>query len=71
LVCSVNVQHNCLDSKCTRISSQPRRQERIVSDRRNIPILQHEDTVLYLLNTHSIHNYQQIHNALPEDLRKI
>lgn len=67
----MNIQHNCLDSKCSTIAAQPRKQERVTSETRTLPILQHTESPLYLLNTHSIHNYQQIHDALPDDLRKI
>lgn len=65
------MQHNCVDSNCTKFLSKARKQERIESDLRTFQFVEHTDTPLYLLNTHSIHNYQHIHSALPETLREV
>ena len=71
LVCVANVQHNCHDSGCKKISSRARKQERTVSEVQTLDFMEHTSTPLFLLNTHSIHNYQHLGAALPEALRAI
>jgi hypothetical protein len=46
-------------------------QERISNPSRTIQFMKHADTPLYLLNTHSIHNYAHIKNILPATLRDL
>ncbi|KAI5995504.1 hypothetical protein EDD15DRAFT_2365685 [Pisolithus albus] len=69
IVCAVNLQHNCMDSKCVTLAHRAVRQERI-STVRTKPVLRHEETPNYFLNTFSIHNYAFIHAALPACLRE-
>jgi hypothetical protein len=68
-VCAVNLQHNCLDAKCTNLSTKHVWQERTQTDQ-TTSILEHQPSPHYLLNTFSIHNYQHIHSFLPESLRE-
>ncbi|KAG1828025.1 hypothetical protein EV424DRAFT_1318931 [Suillus variegatus] len=69
IICAVNLQHNCLDAKCTDLSTKHLWQERIQTDR-TTSIVEHQPSPEYLLNTFSIHNYQHIHSVLPEFLRE-
>ncbi|KAI6140155.1 hypothetical protein BKA82DRAFT_97127, partial [Pisolithus tinctorius] len=67
IICGVNLQHNCADSKCIQIIHRTTRQERVLMTRTK-PVIRHELTGKYLLNTYSIHNYAFIHAALPLSL---
>ncbi|KAF8837378.1 hypothetical protein BDN67DRAFT_909323, partial [Paxillus ammoniavirescens] len=69
IICGVNLQHNCTDSKCTQLVHHTIRQERVLT-RQTKPVIRHEPTGKYLLNTYSIHNYAFIHAALPSSLRE-
>ncbi|KIJ05398.1 hypothetical protein PAXINDRAFT_61560, partial [Paxillus involutus ATCC 200175] len=44
-------------------------QERVLT-RQTKPVIRHELTGKYLLNTYSIHNYAFIHATLPSSLRE-
>ncbi|KAI6111276.1 hypothetical protein F5141DRAFT_968851, partial [Pisolithus sp. B1] len=67
IVCAVNLQHNCMDSKCITVACCPIQQERILTAQTK-PVIHHKETPNYLLNTFSIHNYAFIHTALPASL---
>ncbi|KAG1836045.1 hypothetical protein DFJ58DRAFT_670050 [Suillus subalutaceus] len=67
IVCSVNVQHNCIDSHCTDTAQQPIYQERTITSRSR-PIIQHKPTPHYLLNVYSVHNYDYINLVMPDTL---
>ncbi|KAG0693203.1 hypothetical protein DFH29DRAFT_1007548 [Suillus ampliporus] len=69
IVCAVNLQHNCLDAKCTDLSTKHVWQERTQTDQ-TTSIIEHRPSPHYLLNTFSIHNYEHIHSLLPESLRE-
>ncbi|KAG2063077.1 hypothetical protein BDR04DRAFT_1039204, partial [Suillus decipiens] len=69
IMCSVNIQHNCIDLHCTNTAQQPVYQEWTLTSRSR-PIVQHELTPHYFLNTYSIHNYDYIHLITPNTLRK-
>ncbi|KAI9463504.1 hypothetical protein HD554DRAFT_2124595 [Boletus coccyginus] len=69
IVCAVNLQHNCTDSKCIALSHRTIQQER-VSTTRTKAVIRHEDTPDHFLNTFSIHNHVFIRAALPALLRK-
>ncbi|KAG1769945.1 hypothetical protein EV702DRAFT_928114, partial [Suillus placidus] len=69
IICAVNLQHNCLNAKCTELSTKHLWQEHIQNDR-TTSIVEHQPSPEYLLNTFSIHNYQHIHSVLPEFLRE-
>ncbi|KAG2367081.1 hypothetical protein BDR07DRAFT_1233016, partial [Suillus spraguei] len=69
IVCSINIQHNCIDSQCTDTTQQPIYQEWIVMSRSR-PIIQHKPTPHYLLNVYSVHNYDYIHLITPDTLRE-
>ncbi|KAG1876988.1 hypothetical protein C8R48DRAFT_539913, partial [Suillus tomentosus] len=68
IVCTVNVQHNCIDSKCANMRQQRMCQERIVTVRTKA-VVEHQPTPHYFLNTYSIHNCNLIQMAIPETLR--
>ncbi|KAG2116486.1 uncharacterized protein F5147DRAFT_541262, partial [Suillus discolor] len=67
IICTVNLQHNCLDAKCRDLSMKHLWQEHIQTDR-TMSIMEHQPSPEYFLNTWSIHNYQHIHSVLPEFL---
>ncbi|KAG2339510.1 hypothetical protein BDR05DRAFT_1003322 [Suillus weaverae] len=69
IICAVNLQHNCLNTKCTHLSMKHLWQECIQTDR-TTSIVEHQPSPEYLLNTFSIHNYQHIHSVLPEFLHE-
>jgi hypothetical protein len=71
IICVVNVQHNCFDSKCSEMSHRSSHQERTSNPSRVVQVMKHADTPLYLLNTHSIHNYVHIKKILPESLQDL
>ncbi|KAG2352148.1 hypothetical protein BDR07DRAFT_1239458, partial [Suillus spraguei] len=52
-VCSVNIQHNCIDSHCTNTGQQPIYQEQTLTSRSRC-IIQHKPTPHYILNAYSI-----------------
>ncbi|KAF8840947.1 hypothetical protein BDN67DRAFT_1048545, partial [Paxillus ammoniavirescens] len=69
VICGVNLQHNCTDSKCTQLIHRTVRQERTVT-RRTKPAIRHELTGKYFLNTYSVHNYAFIRTTLPSFLQE-
>ncbi|KAG1894191.1 uncharacterized protein F5891DRAFT_1195457 [Suillus fuscotomentosus] len=69
IVCTVNVQHNCIDSKCANMCQQRMCQEWIVTVRMKA-VVEHQPTPHYFLNTYSIHNCNLIQMAIPETLRE-
>ncbi|KAG1824629.1 uncharacterized protein BJ212DRAFT_1444390 [Suillus subaureus] len=69
IVCSVNVQHNCINSHCTDTTQQPIYQEWTITSHSR-PIIQHKPTPHYLLNVYSVHNYDYINLVMPNTLHK-
>ncbi|KAI5988836.1 hypothetical protein EDC04DRAFT_2873238 [Pisolithus marmoratus] len=69
IVCAVNLQHNCMDSKCITLVHCAAQQERVLTAQTK-SIIHHEETPNYFLNTFSIHNYAFIHAALPAFLQE-
>ncbi|KAI6029918.1 hypothetical protein BKA83DRAFT_4030647, partial [Pisolithus microcarpus] len=69
IVCAVNLQHNCMDSKCIMLTPRATLQERVLTTRTK-PVVHHEETPNYILNTFSIHNYAFIRAALPASLQE-
>ncbi|KIJ13256.1 hypothetical protein PAXINDRAFT_32590, partial [Paxillus involutus ATCC 200175] len=65
ILCIANLQHNCIDSKCTEHSDAYVRQERILTTRTKA-VVKHQPTLLYFLNMYSIHNYDLIRSILPD-----
>ncbi|KAG2121101.1 hypothetical protein DEU56DRAFT_708530, partial [Suillus clintonianus] len=65
--CIVNLQHDCVKAQCMNV-----RQCRVLQERtetaRTKPVVQHEPSPFYLLNTYSIHNYAQIQSVIPQSL---
>ncbi|KII83512.1 hypothetical protein PLICRDRAFT_85999, partial [Plicaturopsis crispa FD-325 SS-3] len=60
----VNLQHDCCRGRCQPTRQQPLRQEREVTTRTHT-VIAHADTVHYVVNVNSLHNYQLIRNAIP------
>ncbi|KAG1753908.1 uncharacterized protein EDB91DRAFT_1043935, partial [Suillus paluster] len=69
IICAVNIQHNCIDSKCADMRQQPIHQERIETARTKA-VVQHQSTPHYFLNAYSIHNCDYIQMVIPETLRE-
>ncbi|KAI0703118.1 hypothetical protein C8Q76DRAFT_585447, partial [Earliella scabrosa] len=67
VLCVVNVQHDCSSAGCADTATVAVRQEREVSAATR-EIIQHSMTNMYILNTHSIHNYKDINDAIPPQL---
>ncbi|KAG1824214.1 hypothetical protein EV424DRAFT_1320857, partial [Suillus variegatus] len=67
IICIANVQHNCLDAKCTELTTKHLWQERTQTDR-TASVVKHQISPQYLLNMFSIHNYQHLCSLLPESL---
>ncbi|KAF8871236.1 hypothetical protein BD779DRAFT_1478341 [Infundibulicybe gibba] len=66
ILCAVNVQHEC-SVECNSTRSETMRQERLETERtRNVII--HTNSNIFLLNTHSLHNYRHILSSLPPSL---
>jgi len=59
--------HDCSVGKCSATRDTPLRQERLQATRTR-QSLEHVDDIHYILNTHSLHNYQYIKDAVPPDL---
>jgi len=67
---ALNVQHDCHSGECAEYEQVPVRQEReLTSVFRTI--LDHSDTPMYILNTHSLHNYSIIACILPNSLASV
>ncbi|KIM68349.1 hypothetical protein SCLCIDRAFT_105912, partial [Scleroderma citrinum Foug A] len=68
IMCSVNLQHNCVDAKCGISQWKPICQEHMQTSRTSATV-NHKPTPEFFLNIYSIHNYAYIHDSLPEHLR--
>ncbi|KAI6102394.1 hypothetical protein EDD16DRAFT_1457727, partial [Pisolithus croceorrhizus] len=69
IVCAVNLQHDCMDSKCITLTPHATLQERVLTTREK-PVIHHKKTPNYFLNTFSIHNYTSICAVLPVSLQE-
>lgn len=67
-MCSVNLQHNCVDAKCGISQWKPICQE-CMQTSRTLATVDHKPTPEFFLNVYSIHNYAYIHDSLPEHHR--
>jgi len=68
VICVVNVQHDCVTSCCNSTRTVFEQQERLLSSRTKV-LVNHTPTNAYVLNTHSLHNYQWILSAIPTSIR--
>ncbi|KAG2117240.1 uncharacterized protein F5147DRAFT_560802, partial [Suillus discolor] len=68
IICTINIQHNCLDSQCTDIRRQSVHQERIDTSQTKATV-KHESMPNFFLNVYSIHNYDHIQRVVPDTLR--
>ncbi|KAG1803360.1 hypothetical protein EV424DRAFT_1331009, partial [Suillus variegatus] len=59
LICIVNLQHNCVDSRCTDFDQKPIRQEWTETSVTKA-VIKHKPTPNFFLNVYSIHNYEHI-----------
>ncbi|KAG1726440.1 uncharacterized protein EDB91DRAFT_1254343 [Suillus paluster] len=67
IICTINLQHNCIDSKCIDMRQQHVHQERIKTARTK-PVVDHQPTPYYFLNAYSIHNCDLIRLVIPKAL---
>ncbi|KAH7881952.1 hypothetical protein F5I97DRAFT_1991269, partial [Phlebopus sp. FC_14] len=67
IICGINLQHSCTDSKCIQLAHHIIQQERALT-KQTKPMIKHEPTDKYLLNTYSIHNHAFIHTTLSQPL---
>ncbi|OBZ78614.1 hypothetical protein A0H81_00232 [Grifola frondosa] len=63
----VNVQHNCLDGKCTASGREARQQEHTATEVMH-PVLVHTNDTHYILNLHTLHNAAVLRKVLPRHL---
>jgi len=68
VICSVNLQHDCVTSQCTRTQQTHQHQERTESAKLQTSIV-HSSTPNYILNAYSLYNYQHILSTIPSQLR--
>ncbi|KAG1832131.1 hypothetical protein EV424DRAFT_1296549, partial [Suillus variegatus] len=66
IICTVNLQHNCIDSKCVNMHLH---QEQIQTIQTK-PVVDHQPTPYFFLNAYSIHNCDLIRLVIPEALRE-
>ncbi|KIO17254.1 hypothetical protein M407DRAFT_33083 [Tulasnella calospora MUT 4182] len=64
----VNLQHDCQRSGCEDFTYRQVLQERIQTQVKQA-IVCHKPTAIFILNTHSLHNYRQIQDIIPGHLR--
>ena len=65
----MNVQHDCIASGCNKFRSVQVVQERIKTSQVR-SVASHEASNHFVLNAHSLHNYQHIKAAVPPHLRR-
>lgn len=64
----MNLQHDCHLGKCEASGIQHLQQEREVTSRSRA-VIRHSDSTHFIVNTQSFHNYRQIQEATPANLR--
>ncbi|KAG6376770.1 hypothetical protein JVT61DRAFT_1794 [Boletus reticuloceps] len=64
VICAVNVQHDCITSQCNSTRTMLEQQERLLTSRAQL-LVDHAPTNAFILNIHSLHNYQWIISAIP------
>ncbi|KAG9098244.1 hypothetical protein FRC06_006616 [Ceratobasidium sp. 370] len=69
LICTVNLQHDCVGSGCNEVELLSVMQEREVSARQQ-RFVKHKDSTHFILNTQALHNHKHILAALPVELQK-
>ncbi|KAG2063960.1 hypothetical protein BDR04DRAFT_989376, partial [Suillus decipiens] len=70
IICTVNLQHNCIDSKCVDMCQQHLHQEWIQTIQIK-PVVDHQPTLYFFLNAYSIHNCDLIQLIIPEALHNV
>ncbi|KAI0316168.1 hypothetical protein OF83DRAFT_1036908, partial [Amylostereum chailletii] len=70
LMCSVNLQHDCVKSQCSRrLHAVETHQERSGTSRTH-NVINHVCSKHFVLNTYSLHNYQFIARLIPSHLQR-
>ncbi|KAF8438190.1 hypothetical protein L210DRAFT_3679452 [Boletus edulis BED1] len=64
VICTVNVQHDCINSRCNSTRAVPGKQERLFTSQTK-DLVDHMPTNSYIVNTSSLHNYHWIKAAIP------
>ncbi|KAF9219012.1 hypothetical protein BS17DRAFT_718834, partial [Gyrodon lividus] len=67
VICVVNIQHNCIDSKCTDTGTKRVFQERMVTSQ-TIFVVDHKPSRDFFLNTYMLHNNVHICALVPPNL---
>lgn len=69
LLCAINLQHDCHRGKCQALDNQEICQEREITSLTRL-VVKHTDDNHFIVNVHSLHNYQHIAAAIPLQLRQ-
>ncbi|KIK76328.1 hypothetical protein PAXRUDRAFT_170254, partial [Paxillus rubicundulus Ve08.2h10] len=69
VICVVNIQHNCVDSKCMDAGTKRVFQEYMVTSQ-IVSIIDHKPSHNFFLNTYALHNNIHIHALVPPNLRE-
>ncbi|KAH7905869.1 hypothetical protein BJ138DRAFT_1094753 [Hygrophoropsis aurantiaca] len=67
IICTVNVQHDCMKSDCNSTHQIFERQERLLTTRTK-NMIDHKPTNSYVLNSYALHNYRWIAACIPPAL---
>ncbi|KAF8879795.1 hypothetical protein BD779DRAFT_1446717, partial [Infundibulicybe gibba] len=67
ILCTINIQHDCPSGKCDGIKMIPITQERLEAKKTRHTVI-HSDSNIFILNTHSLHNYEYIRAVVPPHL---
>ncbi|KAI0755370.1 hypothetical protein C8Q80DRAFT_428645 [Daedaleopsis nitida] len=70
ILCTINVQHDCISAKCNIDGTQIIRQEREETSRTRA-VLEHTNNIQYVINTHALHNQLYLRQHLPPALFEI
>lgn len=68
VLCTVNLQHDCVNGKCDDFEEIPVTQERETTLRTRKVVL-HKEYPHFVVNTNSLHNYRLIREVVPSDLQ--
>ncbi|KAF7965722.1 hypothetical protein HWV62_42165 [Athelia sp. TMB] len=68
IICAVNLQHDCSRGQCAAAKTKDVYQEREKITQQKLQIA-HSDTIHYILNTQSLHNYRALSELVPHHLQ--
>ncbi|KIK73663.1 hypothetical protein PAXRUDRAFT_114240, partial [Paxillus rubicundulus Ve08.2h10] len=64
VLCNINIQHNCATARCTGLQAIHKRQGHDETTRTKT-VFDHTADNIFLLNTHTLHNYRRIAAVTP------